>query len=236
MKIAVIDDNQIFVEKAMTLIKRHCGEMGIPCSVSGFQDGYSFLEIAGEFDLVFLDIDMPAINGLEVAKTIAGEKSARNSPLIVFVTNKDNLVFEALKQYPLSFIRKPTFESDIRSCLNKAYEQIGEKCSLYMIKSGRDTVNLRVSDIAYIVKENNYVVFHTSDGQFKERSTIIQKQSDLESLGFLRPNIGYLVNFQYIQKLSKQSILLSNQIEIAISRKYRKDFIEKYHRMVVNKV
>ena len=234
MKIAVVDDDVMFLKEAIGIIHQHCCSKNINHIVHSFDDGFSILSHHHEYDVIFLDIDMPIIDGLDVAKEIMNENISINYPAIVFVTSKDNLVFEALKQYPFSFIRKAFFKSDIGSCLSRIYSILKEDMHLYPIKTGRSIINIKLSDIIYVVKENNYVVFHSTNMQYKERSTITEKISDLDSFGFLRPNIGYIVNFRYIKELNKKSIVLANDLEIVIGRRYLKEFKEKYHRMVVN--
>ena len=148
-------------------------------------------------------------------------------PYIIFVTNRDGLVFDALKQQPYSFVRKSHLD-DLKPCFDRLIT-LCERDTYYPIKSGRDIERVALKDIFYLEKQKNYVIYHTAHGMISERTTL-DKKTDLLNNGFLRTHIGYMVNTRYIEKIRTRDIILSDGTMIPMSRKYseavRRGFFE----------
>lgn len=235
MNIAVVDDCKRFVDEFCTIIKNYCEKNNIKYKIDAFYDGYSILENYGKYDLIFLDIEMPLIDGIEIAEKTNELKRKDNSetPYIVFVTNKDNLVFTALKQFPYTFIRKGHFDEDIEKCIVDINKKLNLRVAKYPVKIGRSKMFLNPEKILYIEKDKNYVLFNTADRQYRERGTIEDKLKDLAYYGFIRTHVGYLVNLKYVSEVSASEIILNNKSKIPISKSYRQSVKEKYFDWVV---
>ena len=171
---------------------------------------------------------MPLINGIETAKKINELKKDEEFPIFVFVTNKDNLVFTALKQFPYSFIPKSDLADGIEKCIVTVNRKIKEKSIRYPVKVGRSTLFLDPDQIIYIEKEKNYVVFNTKNNQYRERSNIDEKLNDLRSYGFIRTHIGYIVNLKYISKVESNGVILNNGSVIPVSKSYKQSVKELF--------
>lgn len=235
MNIAVVDDCKRFVDEFCTIIKNYCEKNNIKYKIDAFYDGYSILENYGKYDLIFLDIEMPLIDGIEIAEKTNELKRKDNSetPYIVFVTNMDNLVFTALKQFPYTFIRKRHFDEDIEKCIVDINKKLNVRVAKYPVKIGRSKMFLNPEKILYIEKDKNYVLFNTADRQYRERGTIEDKLKDLAYYGFIRTHVGYLVNLKYVSEVSASEIILNNKSKIPISKSYRQSVKEKYFDWVV---
>ena len=94
--IAIVDDNQVFIEHSLSSIKKILFKKNINGIIETFNNGFSLIENYNKYDLVLLDIDMPMIDGIQVAEKLNELKSENNSPHIVFVTSKEHLVFDAV--------------------------------------------------------------------------------------------------------------------------------------------
>lgn len=228
MNIAVVDDSISFVDDFCDKIERICENYNIDCGIDKLYDGYSIVENYNNFDLIFLDIEMPNIDGIEVAKNINRLKGESDTPFIVFVTSKDNLVFKALEQFPYYFIRKTHLDSDIEQCIVNIKRSFDKNSKKYSIKDGRSTISITLRDIMYIEKDRNYVVFHTVSRQFRERSKIDEKIADLSSYGFVRSHVGYIVNMRYVEEMSNSNFILYNGIKIPISKTHKKAVKDQY--------
>jgi len=228
MNIAVVDDNISFVKKFSTIINQKCKALNIKADIQQIYDGYLLIEKYKEFDLIFLDIEMPHIDGIEVSRQINELKGNNDTPFIVFVTNRDNLVFSALKQYPFSFIRKANFEEEVEQCILNVERKLEKQTIRYMVKDGRSSKFLNPDEIIYIVKDKNYVVFKTTDNEYRERSKIDDKIRGLSKFGFVRTHIGYIVNLRYVAEISNTEFTLHNGVKIPISKTYKKEAKEQY--------
>ena len=174
---------------------------------------------------------MPAVSGIEITQKINSLKGMSTKPFIIFVTNRDGLVFEALRTQPYSFVRKSHL-GDLTPCLESIYSKLSREDSIY-IKSGSRTDRLEIKEVIYIEKEKNYIIFHTQRGEYKERSTIDARAVNLMNRNFLRPHIGYLVNVRFIDELLPDSIRLINGIVIPVTKKYRKEIKQRFYEWMV---
>ena len=235
MNILIVDDEQVFLEKIEKAVLEICTNLGISVSIKKEDDPVSVIEDEKYLlcDVLLLDIEMDDLSGVEAACKINEQKGTSDKPYIIFVTNRDDLVFEALKEQPYSFVRKSHLE-DLKPCLKKIEERINEP-DVYSIKTGRDTVNLFINDIIFLEKKNNYVVFYTHTGVFKERTNIESKYTDLQQYGFLRTQIGYLVNVKYIEEITDMSVLLSVGKYVPLSKKYKKSVKQDFYEWMVSK-
>ena len=87
--------------------------------------------------------------------------------------------------------------------------------------AGRKDIAVNVDDIIFLDKINNYVIFHTENGDYKVRSNINKEFKKICDYGFVRPHIGYVVNNNYIQYIASDSILLKNNISVPLNKKYK---------------
>ena len=185
------------------------------------------------FDVVLLDIEMPKYSGLDLASKINEQKDGSGKPYIIFVTNRDGLVFDALKQQPFSFVRKSHLE-DLEPCFDRLIT-LCESEVYYPIKSGRDIERIALKDIFYLEKQKNYVIYHTARGTISERTTL-DKKTDLLRNGFLRTHIGYLVNIRCIEVIRTGEISLSDGTIIPLSRKYSEAVRKQFFEWMANEV
>lgn len=233
MNIAIIDDNITFIDTLIAEISQLGYEMEIKPDISIIKEGHILINEAKEFDVIFLDIEMPDIDGIEIAKQINQNKGEDESPFIVFVSNKDNMVFTALKQFPFSFIRKSDLKSELGNCLYKIHKKLEKQKEQYTVKNGRNSVSLYTKEIIYIEKDKNYVVFKTADNEYRERSKIDDKLKELSHSDFAKPHVGYIVNFKHVVEMTTTEFVLSDGVKIPISKTYRKEVREKYFKWMV---
>ena len=227
MKIAIIDDEKAFAERLRATVLKIFAEQHTAADVTVTDDPENILYTGKQFDVILLDIEMPGCSGIDLASKINEQKGGSGKPYIIFVTNRDGLVFDALKQQPFSFVRKSHLE-DLEPCFDRLIT-LCESDIYYPIKSGREIERIALKDIFYLEKQKNYVIYHTARGMISERTTL-DKKTDLLCNGFLRTHIGYMVNIRCIEIIRTGEISLSDGTIIPLSRKYceavRKQFFE----------
>ena len=227
MKILIVDDEPVFAGELRQYVNKICLDNRVTAEIQETEDPEFLLMDGKNFDVVLLDIEMPKYSGLDLASKINEQKDGSGKPYIIFVTNRDGLVFDALKQQPFSFVRKSHLE-DLEPCFDRLIT-LCESDIYYPIKSGRDIERVALKDIFYLEKQKNYVIYHTARGTISERTTL-DKKTDLLCNGFLRTHIGYMVNIRCIEVIRTGEISLSDGTIIPLSRKYseavRKQFFE----------
>ena len=181
---------------------------------------------SSDISILFLDIDMPRVNGFETAAKI--REISRDS-LIIFVSAFDDFVYNSFDYAPFRFIRKghldkelsPTFQKAIEKCITR--EQITE------FKTSDGKMICRISDIVFLESDHNYFDLHLSSGDsYKCRGTLAKAQSELERYGFFRVHSAYLINMEQIERTSRGSVIMKGGKEIIISRRNISNFEERY--------
>lgn len=219
-RIAICDDERNFGNRLDEEVKNICNKFSIEYKTDIYFDGLSLMDNYEKYHLILLDIEMPLIDGISVAEHL-NNKRTNDIPYVVFVTWRDNLVFEALKSYPYSFIRKTDIEDGLSDCIVKVYNRIQSVNNTITIHSGRNDIVINTNEIIYLEKNKNYVVYHTVNQDYTVRSTIDQEYQKLKGYGFLRSHIGFVVNSEFVVSLSADRVKLKNDIYIPINKKYK---------------
>ena len=216
MKIALCDDDKIFLQTFSRLLKNTISKD--KCDIICFNDPYELIKNNSGIELLFLDIDMPIIDGFKVAENLFG-----NNITIVYVTGNDALVYKAFNStQSFGFIRKNCLDSDLSEVL-KRFEKVNQFNKHYPINNNFAVVKLRYCDIIYIEKCGNNVIFYTQSEKYSERRSIGSLETLLSAEGFVRTHAGFIVNIDYILNIEKKDVKLTNGISIPLSRSRAKE-------------
>ncbi len=224
MRIAICDDERNVREIMAERVKSFCPE----AEVFLYASGQELLASEKKADILFLDIQMPGLDGMETA----GRLRERNKGLIIiFVTALEEYVFQAFDVGAFHYLVKPFSEDKFASVLRSAaaqYEACREEKEErhLMIQSGGSHIKIRLRDIIYAEVFNRKVVIHKA----AEDIEYYGKLSDLERLAgedFFRPHRAFLVNFQYVVKYNAAEITLEKGT-VPISKKNYAVFVKSY--------
>ena len=235
INIAVVDDEPIFIDTLINKIADCCSSLGIEYLVDKYSNGYNILENYTKYHLVFLDIEMPSIDGIATAKRINDLKGTAEIPFIIFVTSHDELVFDALKSFPYSFIRKNMIDIDLSECVSRINSYFKQTHQTIILHSERKDIPIIIDEIVYLEKIKNYVIYHTYNQDYKVRSDMNTEFEKISSYSFVRPHIGYAVNNKAIQYIAVNCVLLKNDITIPMNKKYREEIKKKYFKWLGDK-
>ncbi len=204
---------------------------GIQADIHRFQTGEALLKAMDEahYHLLLLDIEMPAMDGIEVAKQI---RARNDDTKIVFVSEAESRVFESLLVQPLGFVRKSNFLNDISAVVElykKAVEQ--ENTGDYLDFTTRTGIlTLKSRQIFYIEGSRNYQLLNVEgrSAPIEVKMTMDKLEKMTEPFGFIRIHKGFLVNYQVIQHLSSTTAMLQNGVALPIGRSKVNEVKQKY--------
>lgn len=222
MKILICDDEYANME----MLKKHISEyIAAHCIKADIYDTSSpkdIFENSTSYDLAFLDIQMPDIDGISVAKEL---KSRNQKVVIFFVTAFDEYQDEAMDLHAFRFFEKPFDPQRLYASLDKAMQYIDETyIDLFLYNSGEDK-KILVDDIVYIRRENRKIILHTKDGnEYVTRCNLNEWMEKLPNTFFYLVHKSFLVNLHYITKNSYSNIVLDNTIEIPVASRKQVDF------------
>ena len=180
-----------------------------------------------KLDVLFLDIDMPHISGMDIASYI---KENRPEIIFVFVTSQEALVYQSFEYRPFGFVRKTHVDDEIEELVIRIKKELSEKKQELVIVKGQEFIRLTRQDIIYIESEANYLNICTKRETLKVRDTMTNMEKELKESGFVRCHKGYLVNANLIEKMKGSEIELRGETEnyfVPIGRSYEKDVKKK---------
>ena len=214
MRIAICDDNSVDLMAMREVFRRTAPEH----AVEAYSDGRKLLDaIAGgrAYDLLFLDIIMPGITGIELARQVG--RISPDMP-VVFLTDSKAYAVEAFDLKALHYVLKPMTEQALKECLNRLEERQGARRRVHIISSSGIQQMLFADEIQYAQSSAHYYDLHLKDGTvIKVRMT----QSEIrDTLGdsFLPVSRGLVVNVEFIRQLGPKSCILKDGREILLSR------------------
>ena len=224
MRIAVCDDNSIDL-KAMREVFRRVAPMHI---LDTFSEGSKLLDaISGgrSYDLLFLDIIMPEITGMELARKIA--VIAPDIP-VVFLTDSDAYAVEAFSVRALHYILKPMTEQSLKECLNRLEERRSARRRVYIVSSSGDQHMFFADELQYAECDAHYYDLHLKNGTVI-RVRMTQKEiRDTLGDSFLMVSRGLVVNVEFIRQLGPKSCILKDGREILLSRSNTEEIHSAY--------
>jgi DNA-binding LytR/AlgR family response regulator len=178
------------------------------------------------WDIYFLDIDMPLVNGLDLGKKI---RELDADCYLVYISIHEECVYDSMKTKPFRFIPKNEFASRIEGCIQDIITDLhSESESNFILLETRTALyRYRISDIVYVHSLDKYVTLFLKDNQQTE--SIRFKLSDVENQllphGFIRIHKSYLVNCSFIKSIQPSCIILDNGNSLPVSR-YRLEEIK----------
>ena len=227
MRAAVVDDS---VEDAGLIgryLDKFASEHEIEIEKAVFYASFDFLEeYQGEYDVIFLDIEMPGSNGLDVAREIRLSDEAVG---IIFITSMAQYAINGYEVNAIDFMVKPVSYYNFSMKLEKAMRFVQSRSTFDLIVNSKDGIRrFSVTDILYIEKDRDDLVFHTKKEMFRERGSIKTIKEKLEGLPFEECTSGCLINLAYVRRVGKDIVILKGDIELPLSRRQKKKFSQEY--------
>lgn len=229
MQIGICDDNKRDIDVMAKEVESVLVPLACKYEIHLFESGIELMRHMDEvltYDVLFLDIDMPEISGIQIAEKIMNSTQVLN---IIFVTNHSDLVFDAIHCCPFRFIRKERMHEEMEEAIVAVLEKIRNETLLYDFNSAHGSLKVLIRDVLYLESRRHYIHIHTKDGQIHViRGKISYYDEKLSDAGFVRIHVGYLVNIMYIYSISTRSVVLDNKEELPISRKNADKVKEKH--------
>lgn len=196
-------------------------------TVSHYNNPHRFLsEYACDADLVFLDIQMPGLNGIETAKRL---RQVDSKVMLIFTTALAQYAIAGYEVQAFDYILKPLMPDMFFSKLSRALRVLSYSLpeEWIDISTKTETRRVAVNRIRYIEVDDHDIVIHTQNETIRHWGNLREYEQRLLPLHFVRCNICYLVNMKYVQCIHANSVLVDGH-ELAVSRSKRKDFLTAF--------
>ena len=223
ISIAIVEDQEEFSDTLLSYINRYAAETHEVMEAKVFRDGASFIdEYTGRVQIVFMDIAMPNMDGMEAARRL---REIDSVVCLIFITNMAQYAIQGYEVSALDFVLKPLSYDLFKIKLKKAVSSIRADTVYYVkIPNGAQKVNL--SDLIYIESNKHYLHFYTRDGEYRERRSIKDVQDFFGENGFALVNSYLMVNLSYVDKVQGNTVEIAGQ-QMLIARAFKAGFLKK---------
>lgn len=226
MKAIAIDDEPI----ALDIVRSHALKVPFLELKAEFTDAFKALDYLQKesIDLLFLDIKMPDISGIEFFNSLP------KKPLLIFTTAYSEHAVTSFEMDAVDYLLKPFSLARFMKGCNKAYELYNARNAtqpldhLY-IKTGYEQLKILFEDILYVEAAGNYVTFVLKDKKILSRSTFIEVTNLLPADKFIRVHRSYLVSVTKIDKVERHQVTI-NQMKIPTSEAYRQNLMAFFNK------
>jgi len=192
-----------------------------------FASGEAFLSSPKRFSLLFLDIELTGMNGLEMARKL---RKRDKDIVILFVTSLGQYAINGYEVDALDFCLKPLeypdFEMKMGKVLRHLQREDHQKIHLHTVDNAQ--VVFEANDLYYVEVIKHYLIFHTREGDYRVRGTMHDLEAKFYSPCFFRTNSGYLVNMKYVTEVRGDELTLNGQTVLTISRSRKNAFLSAF--------
>lgn len=226
MQIAVCDDERKISKLLKEKIQRYCFAQNVDWEIHIFESGEQLLKDDWmQFEVLFLDMDMPGLNGLETAKEI---RKQNKEILIIFLTAYSEFVFESFKVDAFRYLIKPLKEQELQETLEAIMQKLCDPEEYLNFRFQNETYSVKYSEILYIEGMQDKMWIYCQHDTYRWRGRMKSLNLLLKEKGFFQPHRSYIINMSKIQKYNSKEVLLEGGYRVPIS-KYRLDeFKEEY--------
>ena len=216
-QIAICDDEPTICNLLNKIVKKWAKINYKKIKVQTFSSAESFLftyEGDKNFHILLLDIEMPGMNGVDLAEKI---RDKNKSIQIIFITGYMDYISQGYDVEALHYLLKPIDEDKLFEVLNKACERIAFSEKVLYIESAGEMIQIPTGSIIYAEVDKNYITIHTLEGKHRKKQTLTELENELDD-GFFRAGRSFLVNLMHIKRTNKTEVQLKNGQLIPLSR------------------
>ena len=220
MNFVVCDDDPRFAEGFARRVRDLCAEHNWECCCQ-CADGQALLQMDfSAIDALFLDIEMPGINGLDIAGQL---RSKYQNLILVFVTGFIEYAPSGYKVQAFRYLLKPKVDQELPECLEDIHQKLYADQALIPFKTPSGEMRVRLSDIVYLEGTHKRCTLAHLDQMGKPAciqcsGTLASYESQLDHKGFLKIQRSYFVNMRYIQKMANYQVILKTSETLKMSR------------------
>ena len=230
MKIAVVEDNEEYAKTLGEYVQKYSSENNLDIAVVYFPNGEHFLEeYKSDFDIIFMDIEMPMMDGITSSSKV---REMDSECIIIFVSNFMKYAIKGYSVNALDFLTKPLDYNIFKNTMAKAVHRLNMKHHQSLtLQNGAETYRLDINEIVYIEVYKHRVIYHTTTTEYDVRGSLQESEKQLPPDQFIRCNSGTIVNLKYVTGIGKDSLIVLKR-ELSISRSKKKDVLNALTRYI----
>ena len=231
MIIGICDDEKHIHSTMEIIINEYIDCYTDTFEIVHFYSGKEILDYSKELDLVFMDIEMPEIDGIETSKIL--RKRGMNYKIIMLTVRQERYR-EAFKINAFRFVPKPIEKNEIFETLDDVKKTMVEDVRIKVLSSGIEYF-IRQKDIYFIESSKDYTLIYTGKAEYKSDLSLVKWLKKLDKKMFFKCHKSYIVNLNSIDEIGKNELKLITGERILISRRMRTPLLQAYMEFDINR-
>lgn len=228
MLAAICDDEALFRTELKEFLIEYKKSRRLHLDIMEFSDGNHLLNAKERFDILFLDYEMPNLNGIETARELREKK---NLCCIIYLTSYPEYVFESFEVGTYRYLVKPMDHQKLTAALDDFIREKKMMAPIVVNVEGEQFI-ISSEDIIYLEAAGKFCYIRTPDRCFRSSKTLAKVFELLPSHCFYRTHKSFAVNFHSVVSVKDRTILLNNGERVEISRNKAADFKRAYKEFV----
>jgi len=216
LKCIIVDDDELS-RKMLEKLCAQIEDLDVRGLFSCAMDALKYLD-ENQTDLVFLDIEMPEMTGLDMLSV------RKDLPPVIFITGKGQYAIQAFEHNVTDYLVKPVNLTRLVMAVEKVKQQLSrhqeKEVDHIFIRSGGKFIKLRFSDIRFIESVGDYIAFYTRNGKFIHHSSLRNIEKQLNNKDFVKVHRSYIVNIHQIDEIEDNTLVIGDAL-IPVSRSNR---------------
>ncbi|MDU5334493.1 LytTR family DNA-binding domain-containing protein [Enterococcus sp.] len=235
MNIAICDDNPKMIGQIETLLLSFFDNDPNQFSYEAFLSGESLIDHLNReeahFQIYLLDVEMKALDGFEVARSI---REKDQQAIIIFITSHVEWMPEAFEVNAFHYLIKPIDEVKVKQVLTKAVEQLSLRKMILQFTIQKKIYTVYLGQVEYFESMKRKMIIHLKNGkEYEYYGTMKEVIDKVSSQLFTQIHHSYVANMDYIQTKSGETIVMQSGREITITKKFQKSFQQAYRNYVL---
>lgn len=228
IRVAIVEDDLNDAGRLISFLSQFEGEKKVELKPTHFQDAESFLKTISDekFDIVFMDIEMPGMDGLSCA---AEFRKIDGLAALIFITNMAQFAIRGYEVDALDFVVKPIDYFPFKVKLEKALRLVSANpdSKTIIVAGKKGTEVLRLSEVTYVESDGHSVIYHTANGEYRDHTSLRDAEGNLSPYGFSRISGSFIVNLRHVNEVRNNEVKLG-EILLPLSRSKKKDFLDDF--------
>ncbi|MCM1540520.1 MAG: LytTR family DNA-binding domain-containing protein [Blautia sp.] len=239
LHVAICDDDKFLLEDLGREVELWAREAQAVCTVELFAAAEPFLfawEERKDIDILLLDIEMPGMDGMELAKMLRrrGERLG-----IIFVTGNPDFAPDGYDLEAVSYLVKPVKRERLRAALDRAVRQSGSREALLVAVSAGEVEKVYVSEICFLESEGHETALMLRGGRrivCKEPMRQLEQELVEGADVFFKPHRSYMINLGYVERITRKDVQMEGGTKIPIARGKHEELSRAYMRYFHEKI
>lgn len=225
LRIAIVDDNADDSAALHALVSEYFSKNDQSCCIHVHNSPLDFIRNTDNYDIVFMDIRMDKLDGLEVARIM---RKINMDSVLIFVTAMAQLAIKGYEVDALDFIVKPADQASINYVLTKALSRLENiSNTVFALKTSSGIISLSSNDIAYVEVFDHNLAYHTTKGVFDVRGRLSDVIKKLDSKRFILCNRSFVVNLRFVSSACNEHLIVDGK-KIFISKSHSKEIMKHF--------